>query len=348
MANRWLSLQVACVYIGTVVGAGFASGQEIYQFFVQFGPVAYLSIVLVTALFAWLGYRLMALGAMLKATSFRDLNAHLYTGALRKIIDAILLFMLFGVTVAMLAGTGALFKEQLHLSFSLGVLTAVVATFVTMLFGMNGLLKVNSVIVPTLILFVFYTAFHTWWGAHTGTGHWPLPSPVHLGAQVWLSALLYGAMNIALSAGVLVPLGGQIGQLKVLKRGAIFGAIGLGAMLVAVSFALFCYLPDALAYAMPMAFIASHFAHWLSWLFIAVLFGEIYSTLIGNVYALAATAAISRRQMLIGSLVLLIIAGALSHFGFKIIVAYAYTGFGWVSLFLILILVLHRTHLPRA
>ncbi|MEK1832032.1 hypothetical protein AAAC51_33515 [Priestia megaterium] len=36
--KRWkLTLQVAATYVGTVVGAGFATGKEIVQFFTQYG-----------------------------------------------------------------------------------------------------------------------------------------------------------------------------------------------------------------------------------------------------------------------------------------------------------------------
>jgi uncharacterized membrane protein YkvI len=34
---RKINLQVAAAYVGTAIGAGFASGQEIMQFFVRFG-----------------------------------------------------------------------------------------------------------------------------------------------------------------------------------------------------------------------------------------------------------------------------------------------------------------------
>lgn len=349
MSSRWLSLQVACVYIGTVVGAGFASGREIYEFFSKYGVIAYAAIVLVTVLFAWLGYRLMALGAALHANSFRDVNAHMFGPRLRRVMDIVLLVMLFGTTVAMLAGTGELFRERLGQPFTIGVVAAIVITLCTLMFGMNGLLKVNSVIVPTLAIFVIYTTVHTW--LHTEPTVQSILHPASLSTQfgfpVWISALLYAAMNTGLSVGVLVPLGGQVQDRKALKRGAIMGAAGLGAMLVAVTFSLFAYMPDVTAYAIPMAFIASHFSPWLSILFIAVLFGEIYSTLIGNVYAITASLASSHRQMLVVSVVLLVLAGVLSHFGFRAIVTYAYTGFGWISLCFILMIAMSKPQLPR-
>ena len=37
--------QVAVVFIGTIVGAGLASGQEIKEFFTSYGVVSFLGII---------------------------------------------------------------------------------------------------------------------------------------------------------------------------------------------------------------------------------------------------------------------------------------------------------------
>ncbi|EJY55039.1 hypothetical protein URH17368_2194 [Alicyclobacillus hesperidum URH17-3-68] len=346
MRSRWLTLQVACVYIGTVVGAGFASGREIYQFFAQYGMVAYASIGLVTLVFAWLGYRLMALGAKLGAKSFRDLTTYVFPPRLAQAMDGVVLVMLFGTTVAMLAGTGELFRERLGLPFSLGVVIGIAVTMWTMMFGMNGLLKVNTLIVPSLTAFVLFVTAHTAL-FRNGFEHafHPLGITNQFGLPVWLNALLYASLNIGLSIGVLVPLGGQIRSRKVLSQGALLGALGLGGLLACVAFSLFAYMPQIGEYAIPMGYIAAQFPRWLTALFIAVLFGEIYSTLVGNIYSMAATVARSRRHVLLASLIALVAAGLLSHFGFRAIVAYAYTAFGWVSLWFLSMLVMARARL---
>ncbi|MGB8957216.1 MAG: hypothetical protein WCC10_17725, partial [Tumebacillaceae bacterium] len=104
-----LALQIAFTYIGTVVGAGFASGQEILQFFTMLGPYAYPGILLATALFAWVGIQILMLGRKLNARSYRELTAYLFGPKLAGVVDIVMMVMLFFVTVAMLAGVGALF-----------------------------------------------------------------------------------------------------------------------------------------------------------------------------------------------------------------------------------------------
>ncbi len=43
--------KIAATYIGTIVGAGFASGQEVLQFFGVFGIKGLWGLLLATALF---------------------------------------------------------------------------------------------------------------------------------------------------------------------------------------------------------------------------------------------------------------------------------------------------------
>ncbi|GMA48708.1 hypothetical protein GCM10025857_00650 [Alicyclobacillus contaminans] len=119
--SAWLAFQVGCTYIGTVVGAGFASGQEIFRFFGRFGTAGVFAIALAAVLFAWLGYRVMYLGHVLRARSYRELNRHLFGETVGTVLDVVLSIMLFGVTVAMIAGAGALFQQSLHISFQWGL-----------------------------------------------------------------------------------------------------------------------------------------------------------------------------------------------------------------------------------
>jgi uncharacterized membrane protein YkvI len=51
--KKFSALKVAFAYIGTVVGAGFASGQEILQFFSYFGYWGLVGLLLAAGLFVY-------------------------------------------------------------------------------------------------------------------------------------------------------------------------------------------------------------------------------------------------------------------------------------------------------
>ena len=67
------ALRVAGKYIGTVVGACFASGQEVLQFFVCFGNAGIAGLLVVTVLFMVLGFMVMETGNRVHAESHLDI-----------------------------------------------------------------------------------------------------------------------------------------------------------------------------------------------------------------------------------------------------------------------------------
>lgn len=77
--SKWkLTLQVAATYIGTVVGAGFATGKEIVQFFTQYGSMGLFGILISGLFFIWLGSKMMLIAQSIDATSYQTLNTHLF------------------------------------------------------------------------------------------------------------------------------------------------------------------------------------------------------------------------------------------------------------------------------
>lgn len=48
-------INVAALYVGTIMGAGFASGREGWQFFGVFGMKGYAGLTIATVLFAVIG-----------------------------------------------------------------------------------------------------------------------------------------------------------------------------------------------------------------------------------------------------------------------------------------------------
>ncbi|MCL6547752.1 MAG: GerAB/ArcD/ProY family transporter [Alicyclobacillus sp.] len=337
--GAWRSFQVGCTYVGTVVGAGFASGQEVLQFFGHSGPFGYLAVAVAAGLFAWLGYRVMMIGSRLQARSCFEANLILFGRLVGGAFNAVYLFMLFGITAAMLAGAGELFRERVHLPFFYGAALTVLVTYWTMLRGLDGVMKANTLIAPLLVGFVLFAAVSS---VLLGTPSHGLPDALlnAPGRPLWamLSAVVYTAFNAGLAAGVLIPLGAETRDPRVLRRGACLGAAGLGFMLVAILTTL-AHHPESVRYQMPMAFIAREFGGWFEGMFVLVLWAEIYSTLVGNVYAMIAQMPQDKPNYPRVAAAVILVAGFLcSHIGFSNMVAYGYSAFGVVSVMLLLAL----------
>lgn len=60
------SFQIGSAFVGLIVGAGFASGQEVMQYFTSFGIWGTVGGLLATLLFIFLGYTFAQLGTDLQ------------------------------------------------------------------------------------------------------------------------------------------------------------------------------------------------------------------------------------------------------------------------------------------
>jgi uncharacterized membrane protein YkvI len=334
-------VQVGFTYAGTVVGAGFATGQEILQFFTRYGWLAIVSIAVAGILFVWLGIKLMLLAHDLKARSYEDMNLLLFGRSVGKWVNLFTLITMLGVAAVMLAGAGSVFEEQFHLPYQWGLLFTLILTYLILSKGMNAILAVNSVVVPMMLCFISIVVWSTW--DMPGSGNWLQLTTEYPLEQIWLSPFLYAAFNLSMAQGVLVPLGGQIKDRSVLYWGGIMGGVIIGFMLLAGHFVLSAQMPGIAQYDIPMGQLISRLGWIWQFIFVCVIYGEIFTTFIADVFGLAT-------QMeqhapfspTISLLLLLLFTYIVSQFGFKSLLSTLYPLFGLFSLAWMIILIGRR------
>ncbi|MEF2245510.1 MULTISPECIES: YkvI family membrane protein [unclassified Paenibacillus] len=328
---RYQAIQIAFTYMGTIVGAGFATGQEILQFFTKYGYIATYTIAIATILFVWLGYKLMLLSYYISAKSYEDLNKAILGERLGKWVSHFMLIILLGVSSVMLAGAGTIFHEHWDLSYQLGLILTGAACYLLLQKGMNAILAVNSIVVPFMLLFTLFVILKTsqlptsaqFISLETGKSFW----------SALASPFLYVAFNLALAQAVLVPLGSQVADTKAIRRGAILGGIGIGFMLIAGHFALSANMPDIAQYSIPMGGIAKQFGFIIQTAYIFIIFSEIFTTLIADIYGL--TLQLHSRIQWSKPLLLfaaLVACYFISQIGFQILLSTLYPIFGFISL----------------
>jgi len=334
--NKWsAAIQLAAVYVGTVVGAGFATGREIVVFFSQYGFIGLLGILLSGFIFAYFGAKLMRISVKIKATSYQEVTIYLFGNIIGTIINFLLLLMLIGVCAVMFSGAGAVFEEQLGLNKSVGVIFTIVLSLLVMMVGTKGLFAVNTFVVPIMISFSFILFFLS------------VSLPGFFGeifqmeTVTWktiTSPFSYTALNLALAIAVLVPAASEIGDEEAVKWGGILGGIALMMILISSHFSLIM-LADVYQYSIPMATIMKNLAPQLSWVYILVIYGEIFSSVIGNIYGL-------ERQLrsfvplpsmvIIGGIIF--VSYFISYVQYGTLLSFLYPIFGYISLVFLLFL----------
>ncbi|HJV15771.1 MAG TPA: hypothetical protein VJ546_00025 [Bacillales bacterium] len=338
MKKNWsAAFQVAAVYVGTVVGAGFATGKEIVEFFSRFGFFGLISILMSGYLLVMIGSKLMRISVQIGAKSYQEFNEFLFGKWFGMGINLFMLVMLLGVSAVMLSGAGAVFEEQLGLPKNLGIFLTIFLSILVMVVGTKGLFAVNTIVVPLMISFSLILMILSVSMPHFLNQLLYIPHADD-GWKAVAAPFTYSALNLALAQAVLVPIATEIDDDWTVKWGGIIGGILLTIILLAGHFTLIM-LPDFEKYQIPMAVIMKNLASSFHWVFVLVIYGEIFSSVIGDVYGLDRQL---KQYIEIPSIIsvsgIFVISYFLSLIDYGRLLSYLYPSFGYVSLIFLVLL----------
>lgn len=332
-------IQVAFVYVGTVVGAGFATGREIVEFFTKYGPAGSFGIAVAGVLFMVYGTKVMVISARIRAKSFEDFNRFLFGKWAGGLINAIMMLLLFSVTSVMLSGGGAIFKERLHLPAQVGILAISFLTILVMMRGVKGLVGVNMLVVPMLLLLSLTVTVSSFIRGDFSI----MLNSGEAASFHWLrAAVCYVAYNLALSQAVLVPLASEVKDEKVLKYGGYLGGAILGFILLGSHFALLM-LPDVMKYDIPMAQVMQTVFFAAYYIYVLVIYGEVFTSVIGNIYGmeklLLRYVKAPRMAIVAG---ILAVCYVISLYGYSKLISFIYPLLGFITLGFLVLLAVKR------
>ncbi len=332
------STTLAAVYIGTVIGAGFASGQEVLQFFALLGPLGFLALAVATAVLALFGYLVLAAGHTLRAQSYGPVLLHVAGPLVGRIIDVIITFFLFGGLAAMLAGAGATLNQEFGLPLEAGLLGMGILTALTVLAGIHGVITAVSVVVPLLLGGVLVVSAGTLLGHPVDLS---FSRPQEAAVPNWfLSGVTYGSYNLILSTSVLAPVA-RLARRPSLLPGALLGGVGLGLSALAVNLTILAHVPEAAATEVPMLFAADRLSPLIGLAYTAVLLAEVYTTAVGSLFGFVSrTVGEGHRWFKAVTLGTTAAAGLAATVGFSTIVGTLYPLVGYAGLLLLAALAL--------
>lgn len=328
--------QIAVVFIGTIVGAGLASGKEITQFFTSFGIKSFLGIILCGAFYIFIGTIISKISVNYKLDSYSDVMKIISPNIFGKLTGIITTLYLISSASIILAGSGALINQFFGIPKIVGTLIMLgLATFF-LLRGTDGLIEVNSFIVPsliftmtliTLLYFIFCKDILTVENLQSFT-------PKKEG--IWLSTILYAGYNTLCSSGVLVPLSNKMKKSRTMIIGISFGALGLTLLCCMINLLLTVNQPYIYEYEIPLLFVSQRFGALVQALLLVIILLEMFSTEVSDVYSISKTLEQSFNiKFKNGIFIVLAVALPISQIGFTNLISTLYPAFGVLSLIFI-------------
>jgi len=140
------------IFTGTVIGAGFASGQELAQYFLKYGNSGIFGILLSIALFTLLAAVVLCKISVVKASNTKQYFGSNCPPAFQKIYTVLSISFMFITFCTMVTATGEMFEENLGVPNILGIIVMYVICTVAVKKGEKGTVAVNKILTPVIII----------------------------------------------------------------------------------------------------------------------------------------------------------------------------------------------------
>jgi uncharacterized membrane protein YkvI len=329
-----LAFQIAAVFIGTIVGAGLASGQEIRQFFTEYGYRGFGGILICCLIYIVIGFMITSISLKYNLKSYTELiNLVLRPKIFASFTDGITsLFLLSGAAI-ILAGSGALIHQYFGVSKWIGILLMAVVSLLVLLRDTKGLIEINSFIVPSLII-VIITIFTMYIFFNKDVVSLSFVKSIPHYKTNWIfSSLLYSGFNILGCSGVIVPLSAEIKNKKSMLWGIIMGALVLTGLTFMINLLLLLNVPYIFKYEIPLLYISHRFGNLIQILLVCIIWLEMFSTEVSDVYSVGkAITQIFKISYKTAVVLIILIAIPISQVGFVNLISVIYPAFGVISL----------------
>lgn len=335
-------ISIGLAFIGLIVGAGFATGQEMVQYFISFGSVGLWGALIAGLLIAGTGIVILQLGSYYMADEHQSVFRSATYTWVAWLLDVSVMITLFALGFVMLAGAGSTISQQFGCPAWIGSTVMVALIIVTGLLDVNKVSKIIGGLTPFVILVVViaftYTMFHLpvdW--SHLDQVAQHASSPIQ---PWWLSAINYAGLNLILAVSMVLVIGGSYISPKDTGRGGLLGGAVFTILMMLASVTLFLNIDDIQDSSVPMLKIFQEMAPWASYLVVWVVYGMIYNTCIGMFYALGRRISVKDQSTFRVRFIVLCLAGyAISFAGFKVLMEYVYPVLGYLGAAMVVVLV---------
>ena len=219
---------VVCVIIGTLIGAGFASGKEIYLFFSKYGIYGIIGAVVSSILTAVIILKVLKISRNNNLTNNNKFVEKITKNKeIASIIKNIINMFLFISYWIMSTGLATFFKQEMGIPIVItSTLNSVVVYFIFMK-SVKGIMNLNSIVVPIMIIIILVISMKNFpvsdFFTYTNDIYKkaPVAETMPDALKATTKAILYTSYNSITLIPIIVTLSSSINKKKRNKRSII-------------------------------------------------------------------------------------------------------------------------------
>lgn len=330
-------VKFAFAYTGVVVGAGFSTGQEIIQFFTNYGLYSFFGTLLAGLLVVFVGRQSAKLGSIFDVESHEVPLYKLFGKPIGAVIDYILAFFMYGIAVIMIAGSGANLEEGFGIPAAIGSIITLILVFITLLMDFEKIMSILGAITPVLLIMVIIMAVTNLIIADTSFTEAAAFADVTKTPNGiwWIDAIVYMGAVMGVAFSFLSIMGADADKYDIAKKGSLIGGFIVLFLLVLMNTSLLTVLQEANVYAIPALVMANNVHPLFGSLYSILIIALIYNTVVGLMYAFLARFTTPRsKNYKIMLIISLVVAYVFTFIGFVDLVNFFYPIFGYLGIVL--------------
>jgi len=333
-------VKIAAIYASVFLGAGFASGQELLQYFIGFGRLGLLGIIVAGIFFALTGWAVLRICKRESIVNYHEFIKFLFGAKVGAIMEGLVVMFLFCLFVAMVAGAGATGYEAFALPFTTSAVALAAAVFLVLCFGLKGIVKVNLFLAPLMLLGGIFIGLFSFFAYSQPVFFMVYGRPIGL---AWLlAAVVYASYNLVTGVPILAATAGMVEKKSDAAIGGLLGGGVITILGLCMALPLFLYYGNIINLEIPFFYIVTHHGGGFRLLYLTVLISAIMTTAACNAFAVMEWLRARGFVNNIKIAAAICIGGVLaSHIGFSNIVVYVYPAFGLFGLFKIVVVLWH-------
>ena len=329
--------KIVFVIIGTLIGAGFASGQEIYVFFFSYGIKGFIGIIISSVGMGGLIYKTLGIINKYNINSYKDLLDILIKNKkenkyfnFKNIINLIINIFILVTFFIMIAGFGAYFEQQFGINSLVGSSILAILNFVIFLTSVKGVIKANELLVPMLIVFLVIIGFINIIDINiVKLGNYIIRTNQ---SNYILSAIIYASYNSILLIPVLIKLKKYINTKKQILFISLIGTIIVILLATIIFLILIRVDVDITKLEMPAVYVVSNIFKFLEIIYGFIILGSIFTTSISLGTSFLQNVSKNKKSYTQIAAIMCITSVLISKIGFSNLINLLYPIFGYLGL----------------
>lgn len=329
-------LKIIFVLVGTFIGAGFASGKEIFNFFTIYSINGLISIFIFSLLLFLLIYKCLNIKTNLKLNSYYDFLLYLekkYKFFSVKFFLFIINIFLASSFYIMISALSSLFNYQFNIAKFVTIIGTIFICYIIFRNNnINFIYIVNSILMPVLILFVILLC-----GFNINLNNINFYESSNF--LSFIKSLYMGLLYFSYNSLLLIPI---IFDLKITKKintlkTSLFFSIIIFLITFLINLLLLSFYDFIYNLELPVLFIANSSIKIFSYFYFFIILSAIFTTMISSGYSFISN--FNKNNFKTKLLAFLFFSFVFYFFSFSDLIDFFYPFFGilgFVQIFLIL------------